>query len=277
MSCCTSRFAGKLRMERAKERAETGDTSAMRPAIPTVVAWAAFLLMQQLWVVAVAQEGGPGAVAGALSGATTTPNVGATDGALSLGLTGERRPFYRLRKSDTVEVSFTFAPEFNQTVSVQPDGFIALRGAGNLLAEGQTPAELSEAIRKVYAGTLHDPEVTVTLKDFDKPYFIASGEVVHPGKYELRSDTTVTEAVAIAGGFTGQARHSQVVLFRRVSEQLFEAHLLNVKKLLKTKRLDEDAHLRPGDLVFVPQNTISKMRKYLPLPNLGMYVNPNQF
>jgi polysaccharide export outer membrane protein len=160
---------------------------------------------------------------------------------------------------------------------VQPDGFIALRGAGNLLAEGQTPAELSEAIRKVYAGTLHDPEVTVTLKDFDKPYFIASGEVVHPGKYELRSDTTVTEAVAIAGGFTGQARHSQVVLFRRVSEQLFEAHLLNVKKLLKTKRLDEDAHLRPGDLVFVPQNTISKMRKYLPLPNLGMYVNPNQF
>ena len=35
-----------------------------------------------------------------------------------------------------------------------------------------------------------------------------------PGKYDLRSDLTVTEAVAIAGGFTDKSKHSQVVLFR---------------------------------------------------------------
>jgi len=37
--------------------------------------------------------------------------------------------------------------------------------------------------------------------------------------------TTVTEAVAIAGGFTGQAKHSQVVLFRHVSDSTVEAKL----------------------------------------------------
>jgi len=39
----------------------------------------------------------------------------------------------------------------------------------------------------------------------------------------------------------------------------------------------EDAHLKPGDLLFVPQNTISKIRRYLPAQSFGMYWNPAQF
>jgi polysaccharide export outer membrane protein len=128
-----------------------------------------------------------------------------------------------------------------------------------------------------YTGMLHDPEVTAVLKDFDKPYFIASGEVGHPGKYELRGETTVGEAVAIAGGFTSRAKHSQVVLFRRISEGRFEAHLLNVKEILKSKNLEEDAQLQPGDFLFVPQNFISKVRQYLPASSLSLYANPTGF
>jgi polysaccharide export outer membrane protein len=233
--------------------------------------------MQHMWVVAAAQERRPDAIAGAETRNAAIRDVGAAGGALSLGLTGERRPLYRLQKSDVLEVNFTFTPEWNQTVSVQPDGFIVLRGVGNLFAEGQTLHDISVHIREAYSAMLHDPEVNVTLKDFQKPYFIAAGEVTRPGKYELRADTTVVEAVAIAGGFTGQAKHSQVLLFRRFSDHLVQARLLNIKKLLKARNLGEDLHLRPGDLVVVPQNTISKIRKYLPLPNLGMYVNPTQF
>ena len=48
------------------------------------------------------------------------------------------------------------------------------------------------------------------LKDFEKPYVLASGEVTRPGKYELRGDLTVSEAVAMAGGLTHEARHTQV-------------------------------------------------------------------
>jgi hypothetical protein len=52
---------------------------------------------------------------------------------------------------------------------------------------------------------LHNPIINVVLKDFEKPYFIAGGQVAHPGKFDLRDDTTLTEAIAIAGGFTGKA------------------------------------------------------------------------
>ncbi len=226
-------------------------------------------------VVAEAQQSrSPAAV---VSGTQDTTNSGIADGAPSPALAGERRPLYRLRKSHVLAITFTFAPEFDQTVTVQPDGFISLRGQKQLYAENISLAELQEAVRKTYAATLHDPEVTLALTDFDKPFFLASGQVNRPGKYELRADITVTEAVAIAGGFNDQAKHSQVVLFRRVSDALVESRVLNLKHMLSAKSLAEDIELKPGDLIYVPQNTISKIRRYLPASNLSMYASPAQF
>ena len=69
---------------------------------------------------------------------------------------------------------------------------------------------------------------------------MVGGEVGKPGKYELRSETTVAEAVQIAGGFTPQAKHSQVVLFRRVNDDLLETRLLDLKHMLKQGSLKED-------------------------------------
>jgi len=186
----------------------------------------------------------------------------------------ERNPRYALRKGDSFEVDFAFSPEFNQTVVVQPDGYITLRGAGSMHAEGQTIPQLTETIRKAYGAILHNPVITVALKDFEKPYFIAAGQVGKPGKYDLRSDLTLVEAVAIAGGFTESSKHSQVVLFRRVSDQLVEARLFNVKQMLESRDLNEDAHLRPGDMIYVPQNSISKIKRFLPTSSMGAFVDP---
>jgi polysaccharide biosynthesis/export protein len=189
----------------------------------------------------------------------------------------QRDQRYRLRKSDVIDVKFKFSPEFDQTVIVQPDGFITLDGAADIKVEDKTIPELNEAIRRAYQGILHDPTVTVFLKDFDKPFFIAAGQVLHPGKYELRSDTTLVEALAIAGDLTTAAKHSQVVLFRHVSSEMIEARVFNVKQMLGSRNLQEDPHLLPGDIVFVPQNKISKLQRFLPTASMGAYVNPGQF
>jgi polysaccharide export outer membrane protein len=192
-------------------------------------------------------------------------------------LTGERRPLYRLRKSDVVEIQFTFSPEFDQAVAIQPDGFVALKAVDGVLAEGLTLTELHDAVVKVYQRALRDPEVSVILKDFEKPYFVAGGQVGHPGKYELRSPTTAAEAVALAGGFTESSKHSQVVLFRRVSTGVVETHVLNLKAMLASRNLEEDPELAPGDMLFVPQNRISKIKKFLPVSSLSTFFTPAQF
>jgi polysaccharide export outer membrane protein len=215
--------------------------------------------------------------AGAGDRSTTAAKPGEADGTGNPLLGGERRPLYRLRASDVVEITFTVAPEFNQTLTVQPDGYVMLKDAGAVEVEGLNLAEFSQAVQKAYTGYLHDPQVAVALKDFERPYFIVGGEVGKPGKYEFRGDTTVIEAVEIAGGLTQQAKHSQVVLFRRVDNDFVEARLLNLKKMLRESRQKEDTHLRPGDMVFVPQNTISKIGRFLTRPSLSMYMSSSQF
>jgi polysaccharide biosynthesis/export protein len=189
----------------------------------------------------------------------------------------QRNPRYQLRKSDSFEIDFAFSPELNQTVAIQPDGYVTLKEVGSIFVEGQTVPELTQSLKTAYAKILHDPVIAVALKDFEKPYFIASGQVAKPGKYDLRGPITVTEAVAIAGGFNDSAKHSQVVLFHPTPNGVFEAKLLNVKQLLSSRNLSEDIYMQPGDLVYVPQSMISKIRKYIPNSSVGAFYNPAVF
>jgi polysaccharide biosynthesis/export protein len=207
---------------------------------------------------AVAQEVAADAPALTGSSVTSAPPAAAVPGFQ------ERHPRYRLRKGDSFELDFAMTPDFNQTITVQPDGFITLKAVGSVFVEGQNVPELTETLKTAYVKVLHDPVIAISLKDFEKPYFIASGQVNRPGKYDLRSDLTVTEAVAIAGGFDEKSKHSQVVLFHPMPGGGFQAKLINVKKLLATRDLSEDVQLQPGDMLYVPQNTLSKIRPYLP-------------
>ena len=183
-------------------------------------------------------------------------------------------PRYLLRVGDTLEVSFRFTPEFDQTVTVQPDGFISLRDLPDVHVAGKTTPELMEILRKDYSRILRDPVITVVLKEFEKPYFIANGELGRPGKYDLRGDTTVLEAIGIAGGFNERSKHSQVLLFRRISDQWMSVKELDMKEMLANGDLSEDLHLRPGDMIYVPKNTISKIKPFLPVPGIGIYATP---
>jgi polysaccharide export outer membrane protein len=184
---------------------------------------------------------------------------------------------YRINPSDVLEITFALTPEFNQTVTVQPDGYITLRVVGDLPAEGQTLPELTESIKTAYSKILQDPQITVDPKDFEKPYFTVGGQVGKPGKFDLRSEVTLTQAIAIAGGFTDASKHSQVLLFRRVSDKWTEARIINVKKMLNSGDLQEDPDLKPGDMLFVPKNALSKIKPFLPTSSLGLYANPPIF
>jgi polysaccharide export outer membrane protein len=204
----------------------------------------------------------------AVSAATTTSSAVETKSDAQFQ---PRNPRYSIRAADTFEVNFELSPEFNQVVTVQPDGFITLKGVGDIHVAGQTVPELTQTLGKAYDKILNDPLISVVLKDFERPYFTASGQLNHPGKYELRGNLTLTEAIAIAGGFNGDAKHSQILLFRRVNDQWLSAKIFNVKHMLKQGDLGEDPMLRPGDQLFVPKNALSKIKPFIPNSGVGAY------
>lgn len=187
----------------------------------------------------------------------------------------ERNPRYRLESGDILELAFRYTPEFDQEVTVQPDGYVQLKGLQNdVHIQGQTVPEVIETLKKAYSNTLHDPAISVVLREFEKPYFIAGGQVGKPGKYDLRGRTTATQAVAIAGGFSEYSKNSQVLLFRRYNDDLMEVKVLNLNKVLKDKNYQEDLQLQPGDMLYVPKTSMAKIDRFLPRSSLGTYFSP---
>ncbi len=214
----------------------------------------------------------------AVASASTQPNTGAPSSPQSAAPNLQQRyPRYVVQLSDVLLLSFPLSPEFDQSVTVQPDGYVSLKNSGSLHAQGLTVPELIGELKKAYAGVLHEPIINVDLVDFQKPFFTVSGQVGKPGQYELRADITVAEGLAVAGGMTPTAK-TQVFLFHRTSQDWFEVRQVNMKDILNGKNVNEDATLKPGDMIYVPEKFIASFRKYVPYSfNAGAYLNPTIF
>lgn len=174
-----------------------------------------------------------------------------------------RDPRYRINKTDVLSVNFLFTPEYDQNLQVQPDGYVIPRGVSQLKAEGMTIPEFTESLQQAYGKILHDPVITVLPTNVVPAYFIAGGEVHSPGRYTFQGDTTVAQAISLAGGFTTAAKHSQVILYRRLNNEWVEGRRVDLKHMLNSGNLSEDIHLEPGDMLYVPKNTVSKVQQWL--------------
>jgi polysaccharide export outer membrane protein len=184
----------------------------------------------------------------------------------------EHDPRYHIQPSDVVEIHYRYTPEYDQTVMVQPDGFVALEIAGDVKLQDLTLEQAKAAITQKAGERLKDPEITLVLKDFQKPYFVVAGEVGTPGRFEMRGTITAVQAVAMAGGFKNSAKHSQVLLFRKVDNEMAATRILDLKAAMTGSLTESNIDLRPGDMLVVPQNRISKIERLVKIANIGAYV-----
>ncbi len=186
----------------------------------------------------------------------------------------ERDPRYLLNPGDVLEVHYRYTPEYDQTVTIQPDGFVSLQIVGDVKISGLNLKQARTTILDKANARLKDPEITLILKEFQKPYFVVAGEVAQPGKFEMREKVTALQAVMLAGGFKDSAKASQLVLFRKINSDTAEVKVLNLKGIKRTNMLENDLVLQPGDMLLVPQNTLTKLTRYMKLVNIGLYLNP---
>lgn len=185
---------------------------------------------------------------------------------------------YHLHLSDRIELQFPFSPDYNEVVTVQPDGRISLREVVPIEVAGKTVLEAQGLIEKAYLGILHEPRVSLTLKDFQLPSFYASGEVGRPGRYELHNEITLLQGISEAGGLLNErARKKEIVVFRPQGNGTYESKIIDIKKMLAAKGVAEDFALAPGDIIYVPQNRASKIQRFIPSTNIGGYLAPTVF
>jgi polysaccharide export outer membrane protein len=65
-----------------------------------------------------------------------------------------------------------------------------------------------------------------------------------------------------------------VLLFRKINSETAEVKVLNLKNINRTSELEEDLALEAGDMLFVPQNRLAKVERYMKLANIGLFFNP---
>lgn len=165
-------------------------------------------------------------------------------------------PPYRFYPGDEIEVTVPSAPELSKTVTVQPDGRIALPLIGPVMAADRTTDELEADIAAAFSSQLRRPEVEVAAKAAPLKVFVG-GEVGNPGILDMAGDSDALRAVIQAGDFKPSANRRKVYIVRRSPDGRGMVRTVDLARGLKTDGADL-VPLRRFDIVYVPRSGVAE-------------------
>jgi polysaccharide export outer membrane protein len=157
----------------------------------------------------------------------------------------------RLGVDDTFDVRVYGEPDLSGTYRVGTDGTIDFPLAGRLAVKGLGIGEVQQLIvKRLKAGYLLNPQVTVMSKDWNSRKISVLGQVQHPGPVNYFPSMTIVDAIASAGGFTGVAAKNSVNLRREVTGKV-ETRTYPVADI--TEGRSPNVVVLPGDVLVVEE------------------------
>ena len=166
---------------------------------------------------------------------------------------------YHIGKNDVLNIFVVGHPEMSsQRVDlgqiagtvVQKDGHVYLPVIGRLKAEGLSVVEFSKALREAAAQFILDPQVSVEILQYGSQKFYVLGEVPKPGAFPVDGDTTLLEAIGLAGGTAPEADLESAYVLR--GGQLLPISLADI---LLRGDVSRNVLMRDGDVVFIPDGS----------------------
>jgi protein involved in polysaccharide export with SLBB domain len=147
---------------------------------------------------------------------------------------------YQLGTGDKLRVTVFGQEDMSGEFDVDDTGQIALPLVGNIKVAGKSiraaERQLVDALSPEY---LINPKVNIQVLNY-RPFYII-GEVNSPGSYPFVNGMTVTEAVALAGGYTYRAKEKEVLIIRASDAARAEEPATETTAIL------------PGDVIKVPE------------------------
>ena len=159
-----------------------------------------------------------------------------------------------LSPGDTIKVSFTTAPELNQSQRIEASGKVSLPLVGDVYASGKTTGQLQAELTQLYKTQLQNSDVIVTLDTISIPV-VVSGEVQKPGKIIFERPATVLEAIMEAGGFTPYGDPKRISVIRQVNG-VQHTQIVNLSPVLHgvpTRVM----YVNRGDVIYVRPRYVS--------------------
>ncbi len=122
---------------------------------------------------------------------------------------------YRLGPADVVDIEVYGLPELTRSLRVNSRGMVSLPLLGPIRAAGKTVSELEDEITTLLADDyLQDPQVTVFVSAYTSQKITIEGAVKTPGIYPLSGNTSLLQAIVVAGGVSELANPKGIIIFR---------------------------------------------------------------
>jgi polysaccharide biosynthesis/export protein len=164
---------------------------------------------------------------------------------------------YIIGAEDLLEITIWRNADLSKLVQVRPDGKVSLPIIGDIMAVGRTPAQLADEITAKLKPYVQNPAVAVLVREVNSYSIFLLGEVAKPGRYPLKSKTTLLQGITIGGGFTPFAARNQVVVFRvnenGSGEQMLKA---SYDDIVLRGGIMQNIELKSGDTVVVPSEAM---------------------
>jgi polysaccharide export outer membrane protein len=167
-----------------------------------------------------------------------------------------------LKPGDTLSISVMQDPKLDRTVIVDPTGQIGFPLAGHFRVRGLSPQAVENILKDKLKSNYKDESLDVTvvlanaIKDVPeedlKPKVFITGEILRPGSYVVRQQTTLMQAIALAGGLGPFAAKRRIMVRRRggPGEDIF---MFDYRAYEAGQDLEGNITLRAGDVIMVPE------------------------
>jgi polysaccharide export outer membrane protein len=155
---------------------------------------------------------------------------------------------YLIGPEDILNIRVWREADLSGPAGVRPDGKISLPLLGDVQAGGETPERLAAVLTEAFSKFVTNPEVMVSVAAVNSKKYFVSGGVARSGSYPLVVPTTISEALAIAGGFREYAKKKGVIIMRGAKRLKF-----NYRDFERGKALQQNILLENGDHIIVPE------------------------
>jgi polysaccharide export outer membrane protein len=156
---------------------------------------------------------------------------------------------YRIGVEDVLDITVRNNADLTKILPVRPDGKISLPLINDVNAAGLTPMELRDALAEKFAAFIHNPDVSVVVREIHSLKVSVIGNVRMPGRYDLKGPSTVFDALALASGLNDFAARRKITVLRREGTSQ-ERLQFDYDAALKDGR--RNLIVKAGDIIVVP-------------------------
>ena len=169
---------------------------------------------------------------------------------------------YIIGPGDVLQVKVWRHPDFSSTVKVEPNGMVSFPLVGDLQVSNMGLTEFRDLLARKLDKYVVDPQVSVQVAAalFNKFYVL--GEVRKPGMFILDEPKTISEAIVFAGGFTYNAKKTEVVLMRKGTDGAMKPVQFDIDAIMEGEEPGNDIYLQRGDIVYVPLSNVSLVDRF---------------